>query len=231
MGVVAPLPGFNAGLAELAHRHGALLIIDEVMTGFRVSRSGWQGLEPVDADLWTFGKVMGGGLPAAAFGGRARHHGEARPGRAGLPGRHAVGQPAGLRGRAGLAAAGRRRDLRQARRDRRDDRGRWPPGRWPRPGCRTGWPPRATCSRSSSRAGEVTNYDEAKKQDVERVPSVLPQHAGAGRLPAAERLRGVVRQHRHRRRGAGAGSPRRPVAAAGRRRQRRENDRPPDASW
>jgi glutamate-1-semialdehyde 2,1-aminomutase len=39
------------------------------MTGFRVSRSGWHGLEPVDADLWTFGKVMGGGLPAAAFGG------------------------------------------------------------------------------------------------------------------------------------------------------------------
>ncbi|MDI1461850.1 glutamate-1-semialdehyde 2,1-aminomutase [Catellatospora sp. KI3] len=71
MGVVAPLPGFNAGLAEIAHRHGALLIIDEVMTGFRVSRSGWHGLEPVDADLWTFGKVMGGGLPAAAFGGRA----------------------------------------------------------------------------------------------------------------------------------------------------------------
>jgi glutamate-1-semialdehyde 2,1-aminomutase len=41
------------------------------MTGFRVSRGGWQGLDPVDADLWTFGKVMGGGLPAAAFGGRA----------------------------------------------------------------------------------------------------------------------------------------------------------------
>jgi glutamate-1-semialdehyde 2,1-aminomutase len=71
MGVVAPIQGFNRGLAEIAHRHGALLIIDEVMTGFRVSRTGWQGLDPVDADLWTFGKVMGGGLPAAAFGGRA----------------------------------------------------------------------------------------------------------------------------------------------------------------
>jgi glutamate-1-semialdehyde 2,1-aminomutase len=70
MGVIAPLPGFNARLAELCHRYGALLIVDEVMTGFRVSRSGWHGLEPVDADLWTFGKVMGGGLPAAAFGGR-----------------------------------------------------------------------------------------------------------------------------------------------------------------
>ncbi|MBA3524682.1 MAG: aminotransferase class III-fold pyridoxal phosphate-dependent enzyme, partial [Geodermatophilaceae bacterium] len=50
---------------------GALLISDEVMTGFRVSASGWYGLDPVDADLFTFGKVMGGGLPAAAFGGRA----------------------------------------------------------------------------------------------------------------------------------------------------------------
>jgi glutamate-1-semialdehyde 2,1-aminomutase len=71
MGVVAPRDGFNARLAEIAHTHGALLIVDEVMTGFRVSASGWHGLDPVDADLWTFGKVMGGGLPAAAFGGRA----------------------------------------------------------------------------------------------------------------------------------------------------------------
>lgn len=70
MGVVAPRNGFNVALADLAHRHGALLIVDEVMTGFRVSRSGWAGLEPVDADLFTYGKVMGGGLPAAAFGGR-----------------------------------------------------------------------------------------------------------------------------------------------------------------
>ncbi|BCJ59107.1 glutamate-1-semialdehyde 2,1-aminomutase [Micromonospora endophytica] len=71
MGVIAPRDGFNGELARIAHAHGALLIIDEVMTGFRVSRSGWHGLDPVDADLWTYGKVMGGGLPAAAFGGRA----------------------------------------------------------------------------------------------------------------------------------------------------------------
>jgi glutamate-1-semialdehyde 2,1-aminomutase len=71
MGVVAPRDGFNAALARIAHAHGALLILDEVMTGFRVSRAGWSGLDPVDADLYTFGKVMGGGLPAAAFGGRA----------------------------------------------------------------------------------------------------------------------------------------------------------------
>ncbi|HEX5596388.1 MAG TPA: glutamate-1-semialdehyde 2,1-aminomutase [Micromonosporaceae bacterium] len=71
MGVVAPRNGFNQELARMAHAHGALLIVDEVMTGFRVSRAGWAGLDPVDADLFTYGKVMGGGLPAAAFGGRA----------------------------------------------------------------------------------------------------------------------------------------------------------------
>jgi glutamate-1-semialdehyde 2,1-aminomutase len=71
MGVIAPRDGFNQRLAEVAHAHGALLIVDEVMTGFRVSAGGWAGLDPVDADLFTYGKVMGGGLPAAAFGGRA----------------------------------------------------------------------------------------------------------------------------------------------------------------
>ncbi len=71
MGVVPPLDGFNAALRRITAAHGALLVVDEVMTGFRVSRSGWYGLDPVDADLFTFGKVMGGGLPAAAFGGRA----------------------------------------------------------------------------------------------------------------------------------------------------------------
>jgi glutamate-1-semialdehyde 2,1-aminomutase len=71
MGVVPPAPGFNALLKSLTERHGALLIIDEVLTGFRVTRSGWFGYEGVAADLMTFGKVMGGGLPAAAFGGRA----------------------------------------------------------------------------------------------------------------------------------------------------------------
>lgn len=70
MGTVAPLPGFNASLRQITADHGALLIIDEVMTGFRISRSGWYGIDPVDADLFTFGKVMSGGLPAAAFGGR-----------------------------------------------------------------------------------------------------------------------------------------------------------------
>jgi glutamate-1-semialdehyde 2,1-aminomutase len=71
MGVVPPAAGFNRLLASLCTEHGALLVLDEVLTGFRVTRSGWYGLEGIAADLMTFGKVMGGGLPAAAFGGRA----------------------------------------------------------------------------------------------------------------------------------------------------------------
>lgn len=70
MGVVPPGVGFNARLKEICSEHGALLVVDEVMTGFRVTRSGWYGREGVEPDLVTFGKVMGGGLPAAAFGGR-----------------------------------------------------------------------------------------------------------------------------------------------------------------
>ena len=75
MGVVPPAPGFNRFLCETCARHGALFISDEVMTGFRVTRSGQHGLDGAlegwQPDLLTFGKVMGGGFPAAAFGGRA----------------------------------------------------------------------------------------------------------------------------------------------------------------
>jgi glutamate-1-semialdehyde 2,1-aminomutase len=71
MGVVPPRDNFNAELLAATSAAGALLVLDEVMTGFRVSSAGWYGLDPVDADLFTFGKVMGGGMPAAAFGGRA----------------------------------------------------------------------------------------------------------------------------------------------------------------
>ncbi|MEU4653235.1 glutamate-1-semialdehyde 2,1-aminomutase [Streptomyces sp. NPDC023723] len=71
MGVVPPLPGFNQGLKDACAANGALFVSDEVMTGFRTSRAGWYGVEGVVPDLMTFGKVMGGGFPAAAFGGRA----------------------------------------------------------------------------------------------------------------------------------------------------------------
>ncbi|WP_233265603.1 glutamate-1-semialdehyde 2,1-aminomutase [Leifsonia sp. AG29] len=72
MGVVPPDPGFNAALTDLAHEYGALLILDEVLTGFRVGEAGYWGLDRGYApDLFTFGKVVGGGMPLAALGGRA----------------------------------------------------------------------------------------------------------------------------------------------------------------
>lgn len=73
IGVVAPLPGFNAAIAALTHKHGSVFILDEVLTGFRASSAGWWAIdgEGWQPDLFTFGKVVGGGLPAAAVGGRA----------------------------------------------------------------------------------------------------------------------------------------------------------------
>lgn len=70
MGVVAPQPGFLAGLRAECDRVGALLVFDEVITGFRVDRGGAQALYGVTPDLTTFGKVIGGGLPIGAVGGR-----------------------------------------------------------------------------------------------------------------------------------------------------------------
>jgi glutamate-1-semialdehyde 2,1-aminomutase len=71
MGVLVPRPGYLQGLADLCRRHGALFIVDEVMTGFRLAPGGACGLYGVRPDLVTFGKVIGGGLPVGAFGGRA----------------------------------------------------------------------------------------------------------------------------------------------------------------
>lgn len=73
MGLVPPLPGFNAFLKDECEKAGALLILDEVLTGFRLSRSGMWGIDqevPYTPDLMAFGKVIGGGMPIAALGGR-----------------------------------------------------------------------------------------------------------------------------------------------------------------
>ena len=71
MGLVPPVPGFLEGLRLECDRVGALLVFDEVITGFRVDRGGFQAVSPVRPDLTCFGKVIGGGLPIGAFGGRA----------------------------------------------------------------------------------------------------------------------------------------------------------------
>lgn len=71
IGAVLPLPGFHRGLRELATEHGALLVFDEVITGFRHAVGGWQTIEEITPDLTTLGKAMANGYPVAALGGRA----------------------------------------------------------------------------------------------------------------------------------------------------------------
>ena len=70
MGLVAPAPGFLEALRTLTAKHGAILIFDEVMTGFRVAYGGAQALYKITPDLSCFGKIIGGGLPVGAYGGR-----------------------------------------------------------------------------------------------------------------------------------------------------------------
>ena len=70
-GTIPPAPGYLEGLREITREHGALLIIDEVMTGFRITLGGAQRLYNIEPDLTTLGKIVGGGLPCGAFGGRA----------------------------------------------------------------------------------------------------------------------------------------------------------------
>lgn len=80
MGLVPPVDGFLAGLRAACDRAGALLIFDEVITGFRLGPSGGSGWSGVTPDLWCFGKVIGGGLPVGAFGGRREVLGVLAPG-------------------------------------------------------------------------------------------------------------------------------------------------------
>ncbi len=100
MGVVPPAEGFLEFLRDATREAGALLIFDEVITGFRVARGGAQELYGVEPDLTVLGKVLGGGLPAAAYGGPREHDGADRPGRRRLPGGHPLREPAGGRRRA-----------------------------------------------------------------------------------------------------------------------------------
>jgi len=70
MNMIEPLPGYLQGLRDICDQQGSVLIFDEVMTGFRVARGGAQELYDIQPDLTTFGKIIGGGLPVGAFGGR-----------------------------------------------------------------------------------------------------------------------------------------------------------------
>ncbi len=202
MGVIPPEPGFNAGLAELAHADGALLITDEVMTGFRLSRSGMFGLDAAvegwQPDLMTFGKVIGGGLPVGAFGGRADIMAMLAPVgpvyQAGTLSGNPIATAAGLATLQGL----RRRRLPAPGRDGRDGRRsrsrRAGGGRRPAPAAARRQPVLGVLRRPSG--------DELRRgaRPVHRgLRGVLPRHARCRGLPPAVSVRGLVRLGRARR--------------------------------
>ena len=91
MGLVPPRPGYLAALRELTARDGCLLVFDEVMTGFRVAYGGAQELFGITPDLTVLGKIVGGGLPAAAYGASAALMDHISPAGADLPGGHLLG--------------------------------------------------------------------------------------------------------------------------------------------
>ena len=227
MGVVPPLEvdgiGFNRFLSETAHAHGSLLISDEVLTGFRASREGYYGVDgPTGAegawapDLMTFGKVIGGGLPVGAFGGRKDLMGLLAPAgpvyQAGTLSGNPLATAAGMATFAGLDAAAYETlgsassTLQQLVAD----------------AFTTAGVPRRDPDRGHPVLGVLPERAGARLRGREgaghsSVHSLLPRDAGGRDLPAAVGLRGVVRLHR-----AHPGDPRPDRGrAAGRREGRR----------
>ncbi len=213
MNLVAPRPDFLAGLRAACDAVGALLIFDEVITGFRLGRGGatvWSGVTP---DLWCFGKVIGGGLPVGAVGGSRELLSALAPGGPVYQAGTLSGNP--LATAAGLAVLSR------------GDRGRLRPGsplEWPaspsdlasaiaegglaRDACRSS----ARWSGSSSRpvrrdersigpAGRLR--DGARVRSQRGLPTLLPRHAAPRRRARARCLRGDVPRSVAYRRGAG----------------------------
>ena len=194
------MPGYNAALRAITAEHGALLIVDEVMTGFRVSRSGWYGIDPVDADLFTFGKVMSGGLPAAAFGGRTEVMERLAPLGPVYQAGTLSGNPVAMA--AGLATLRAADDAVYATLDANADR---------LAGLLAEALTNADVPHQIPRAANmlsvffsetpVTDFASARASQTWRFAAVLPCAAGRRRLPAVQRVRGMVRLGRARRRG------------------------------
>ena len=202
MGVVAPQPGFLDGLRAECDRVGALLIFDEVITGFRLDTGGAQAKYDVMPDLTTFGKVIGGGLPIGAVGGRRDvmetlsplgpvfHAGTL----AGNPLATAAGLAAldqldadvymELLGPRPPAGGGAARCVRRGRASRPSSRSS--------ARCRHGVRRRHRAASTSTAPGAPTRQSYA---------ALLPRHARRRRRPGARRLRGDVRRPRPRRRG------------------------------
>ena len=197
MGLVLPQPGFLEGLRELTAAHGALLVFDEVMTGFRVHPGGAQALYGITPDLTTLGKVIGGGLPVGAYGGRREIMELVAPAgpvyQAGTLSGNPLAMTAGIETLRVLAEPGVWDGLERVG------------GAVSRQVCRS--LERSCRSRATGSmfgfffADEpVTSWETARTADTRRVCRVPSRDARARRLPCAVAVRGRVRVDRARRR-------------------------------
>ena len=197
MGLVLPQPGFLAGLRKLTAAHAALLVFDEVMTGFRVHPGGAQALYGVTPDLTTLGKVIGGGLPVGAFGGRREIMELVAPAgpvyQAGTLSGNPLAMTAGIETLRELAEPGVWDGLQRATE-------RLTTGLASLSGS-------LRVAHAGSMFGlffadaPVTSWEEASAADTHPFRCVPPGDARARRVPRAVAVRGVLRLHRARGRG------------------------------
>ena len=203
-GLIEPLPGFLSGLRELTQRHGALLVFDEVMTGFRVSLGGAQARYDVEPDMTTLGKVIGGGLPVGAYGGRRDLMDQVAPAGPVYQAGTLSGNPlATAAGNAQLAWLEAARPVHSASK--------------PSPGVSLSWYCGGDPVRRSARRGRrrglndrgvlprrelPRSFEEAKGLRRPHLRTLPPRDAESRRLPGAFAVRGGVRVHGTRRRGS-----------------------------
>ncbi len=197
MGVVPPADGFLELLRDASRDAGALLIFDEVITGFRVAPGGAQQLYGVEPDLTVLGKVIGGGLPAAAFAGPRELMERMRPAGDVYQAGTLSGNPLATAAGPGHAARAGRRSLRPPHRADRPPRRSASPA-WPRT-VRSSSPRRPASSPSSSAPSPSPTLPGRPRLRPRRPRPVLPRDAGPGRLPAPFAVRGLVRLPRPRR--------------------------------
>ena len=219
MNLVPPRPGFLEGLRDACSASGALLIFDEVITGFRLGPAGATGWSGVTPDLWCFGKVIGGGLPVGAFGGRRDVMAELAPGGPVYQAGTLSGNP--LATAAGLAVLGEVRPAdyealaaRVSRCSPRISSRRWPAVAWP--SWHRSWGHWSGSSWRRPLAAPIAaplDYEGARALAAgDTYAAVLPRHAPPRRRAGAGRLRGDVPWHGPRRgrsgpcrRGSGGG--------------------------
>jgi glutamate-1-semialdehyde 2,1-aminomutase len=186
MGVLVPRPGYLEGLQKLCQKHGVLFILDEVMTGFRLARGGAQELYGLKPDLTTMAKVVGGGMPLGAYGGRHDIMSKVAP-------EGPVYQSGTLSGNPVAVAAGMACVKALAAPGRGEGRGRAGDGE-----------PRGQHAHGVLHVRAGVRLRVREEGGHGEVRQVLPRHAARGSVPAAQPVRGGVRVAGHRRAGGGA---------------------------